>query len=240
MLGRGTFDRETVPMNLAKLKKFGRQFEVVVDADMAVAIKEGRDVDIKDVVKAPDIYSDAKKGLVAPENKMEEVFGTSDKEKIAREIITSGEIQLTADYRKKLREQKKRRILTIIHRNAVDPKTHLPHPMTRLENAFEQAKVNIDEFKRAEDQVQNVVAKLKVILPLRFETDEIAIKIGPNYAAKMYSVVKNYAKILRDEWQSDGSWICVVEIPAGLKQDMLDDLNKQTHGNIHARLVKTR
>lgn len=240
MLGRETYEKEHVSLNLARLRKGGLSFEIVVDADLAVALKEGSNVEIKSVMKAPDIYSDAKKGMLAPENKMMELFGTSDREKIAKDIINEGEIQLTADYRKQLREQKKRRILTIIHRNAVDPRTHLPHPMTRLENAFEEARVSIDEFKKAEDQVQNVVSKLKLILPLKFETDEVALRIPANYATKMYSLVKNYGKILRDEWQTDGSWICVLEIAAGLRQDMLDDLNNQTHGNVEMRVVSTR
>ena len=34
----------------------------------------------------------------------------------------------------------------MIHRNAVDPKTGLPHPPQRIESAMEEAKIHVDEI----------------------------------------------------------------------------------------------
>ena len=165
---------------------------------------------------------------------------TKSKDEIARQILKDGEIQLTAEYRQKLREAKRRRILNIIHRNGVDPRTHLPHPLTRLENAFEEAKVKVDEFKSAEDQVKAVLEKLRPILPVKFEVAEFALKIPAEHAARIYSTVKNFSKIVREEWQNDGSWVALVELPAGLRDEFLDELNKLTHGNVEAKLMKSR
>jgi len=35
---------------------------------------------------------------------------------------------------------------------------------------------------------------------------------------------------------NDGSWHAVVEIPAGLQNEFFDELNKETHGNIHTKI----
>ena len=240
MHGRETFDKDRIHINVARLRKGGQTFEVVVDADQAVAFREGRLKDFREVVKSQEVFTDAKKGERAQESHFAQVFNTTDKDEVLRMILSEGEIQLTAEYRQKLRDAKKRQIITIIHRNGVAPQTHLPHPVTRLENAFDEAKVHLDEFRRAEDQVQDVLKSLRLVLPIKFELVEVALRIPAQHATRAYGTVKSYCKILRDEWLSDGTWSAVVELPAGLRDELFDELNRQTHGNVESRVVQTR
>src|SRR3989338_11521432 len=107
---------------IARLKSNNQLFEILVDCDMALALKEGKNISLKDVLAADRIFSDAKKGLEASENAMKQIFGTNDAEEVAKTIIQKGEIQLTQEYREKLREEKRKQVITIIHRNGVDPK----------------------------------------------------------------------------------------------------------------------
>ena len=225
---------------IARLKAHGQDFEILVDCSNALALREGKDVDMHDILAAMQIFSDAKKGLTASENAMKQIFGTSDVNEVARQIIQKGEIQLTQEYREKIREEKRKQIIAIIHRNGVDPKTHLPHPPQRIENAFIEAKFHVDEFKPVQEQVQEALKKLRPILPIKFEIKELAIKIPPDFAPKCYSTVKSFATILREEWQSNGYWVGVVEIPGGMESDFYDKLNKICHGNLESKVLKVK
>ena len=153
---------------IARLKTHGQSFELLVDCDNALLLKEGREVAIRDVLAAMNVFSDAKKGIAASETAMKQIFGTSDVEEVARQIIKKGEVQITQEHREKIREQKKKQAIDIIHRNGVDPKTHSPHPITRLENALKEAKFHFDERKPVQEQVQEALKALKPILPIRF------------------------------------------------------------------------
>ncbi len=235
-----TFDKERISLNLARLKKSGKTYEIDVNSELALAFKGGANVDIRDVLKVEKVFYDAKKGLEASQQEMQSLFGTSDPLEVAKIIIKEGDIQLTAEYRQKLRENKKKKIINIIHRNAVDPKTHLPHPPQRIENAMEEAKVHIDEYKPVQKQVEEILKKIRPILPIKFEIKEIAVKIPPDYAGKSYSTVKSFGKIIREDWQTDGSWVCVIEMPGGLEQDFYDAVNKICHGDIESKVLKTR
>ncbi|MFH1053336.1 MAG: ribosome assembly factor SBDS [Candidatus Woesearchaeota archaeon] len=235
-----TYDKERIHINVARLRKGSEKFEIDVDPDKAIAYKNGQISDINEVLKAKKIFSDAKKGMEVSEKILETIFKTSDPLEVANIILKNGEIQLTEEYRKKMRELKIKKIISIIHRNGVDPKTHLPHPMTRLENAIEQAKVKIDDYKPAEMQVQDVLKKLRVVLPIKFEIKEVAIKISSEYAAKSYNLVKEFGTILKDEWLTDGSWLVVIDIPGGLENDFYDKLNNFTHGNIESKVLKIK
>ncbi len=225
---------------IARLKAQGHNFEILVDCSNALALREGKDLDMHDVLAAMQVFSDARKGLVASETAMKQLFGTSDPREVAKQIIQKGEIQLTQEYREKLREEKRKQIISIIHRNGVDPKTHLPHPPQRIENAFIEAKFHVDEFRPVQEQVQEALKKLRPILPIKFEVKEIAIKISPEYAPKCYSTVKTFGTILREEWQSSGNWIAVVELPGGLENDLYDKLNKICHGNVESKVLRIK
>jgi len=223
---------EKIKFNIARLKKAGQIFEINVDPDLAVKFKKGELTNLREVLKAEQIFSDTKKGEMASETQLQETFKTTDPLQIAEIIIKQGEIQLTSEFRSEEREKKKKQILDIINKNAINPTTKLPHPLQRLELAFDEAKVQINEHQSAEEQVDHILDQLRPILPIKFEQSTLKLTIPATHAAKSYSLVQRYSKILKESWNPDGSWTATIELPAGLKPDFLDKLNSQTHGGI--------
>lgn len=225
---------------LARLKVQGHTFEILVDCDHAIALKEGMEASMEDVLAVQKIYSDAKKGMEASEHVMKEIFQTTDVAEISKKIIHSGEIQLTTEYRERLRDVKRKRIIDFIRRNGVDPITHAPHPLLRIENAFAEARIHIDEFQPVNAQVDDAIKKLRPILPISFEVKEIIAKFSAEYGPKAYSVVSKFGSILKDEWLRDGSWAVVVEMPAGMEQEFYDKINKLTMGTVETKVLRIK
>ncbi|MFC1753707.1 ribosome assembly factor SBDS [Thermoproteota archaeon] len=238
MMGRQTMDKERVSFNLAKLHKGGVNFEVAVDPDLAIDYRTGKSVEIKEVIRSDKIFSDVKKGLLAPENKMKELFKTTDTMSVAEILLKEGEIQLTEEYREKVREEKRKKIISTIVKNGIDPRTKLPHPPQRIELAMAEAKVKIDMFKTAEQQIEEIVSKLRPILPISFEKKRIMVKFPPEYAGKAYSILSGFGKPGKEDWKTDGSFECEIEIPAGMEPDFYDQLNNATHGNIETKVIE--
>ena len=224
---------------IARLKIDKENFEILVDCEKAMEFKHGKSIGMDNILAGSDIYKDVKKGEHAPENVMHRLFGTDDKLKIAEEIIKKGEVQLTVQYKNKIREEKRRQIIEIIRKNAIDPRTGLPHPAARIERAMEEARVRIDEMKNAEEQIQAIVKELRELLPIKFETRQIAVRIPAEYTGNSYKTLKGYGKLVKDEWQSDGSLIAVVELPAGLQEEFFEKLNGLTHGNVETKIIGT-
>ncbi len=237
-IGSQTMDKERVSFNLARLRKGGKKFEVAIDADKAIEFKKGNSVDIQDVVKSDKIFADVKKGLLAEETSLNELFKTADTLAIAKTIVQEGEIQFTEEYRRKLREEKRNRLVTIICRNAIDPKTKLPHPPQRIENALDEARITLDDFKSAEEQLDDVMKKLQPILPIKIAIKKIEVTIPATYAAKAYSAIAPFGKPQKEAWNNDGSYTCTVDIPAGLEADFYDKLNSLTHGGLQAKVLE--
>jgi len=217
-------------MNLARLKKGAEHFEIVVHPDQALAWRKTQQGDIRDTLFMQGVFTDAKKGLHAPEHRLKAVFGTDDVLEVAKQIILKGEIQLTAEFHQQRREQKRKQIVELIHRFGIDPRTKAPHPITRIEAALEEAKAKIDEFKSVEEQAQEIIKLIQPIIPIAFATKKISITIPAQHASKSYAVIKKFGKILREAWLSDGSWQGTIEVPGGLENDLYDQINKLTRG----------
>ncbi|MFW6014449.1 MAG: ribosome assembly factor SBDS [Nanoarchaeota archaeon] len=215
---------------IARLKKGGANLEVLVDCEKAIEYRESKGVSLEDVLATEKIFSDAKKGMVASESQLESLFETTDPGVIADKIIKEGEVQLTAEYKNKLLREKKNKILQMIHNNAIDPKTGNPIPISRLELALEEAKIRISEHRTNEEQAKEIVKKLHAILPIKIDKVTIRVKIPAIYAGKCYAQVKGMGEIVKEEWLNDGSWLCMLETPAGRKNEIIDKINNFTKG----------
>jgi ribosome maturation protein SDO1 len=223
---------------IARLHKGADRFEVLVDPHEAEHIMEGKTENILSALAIDAVFSDSKKGTHAPAESLQKHFNTTDITVIAKEIIQKGEIQLTTEQRHEMVEQKKKRIVDMIVRNAMDPKTKMPHPRTRIELAMAEAKVHIDPFKSVNQQMKTVLEVLRPIIPISMEHARVSVKIPPEFVGKAYGAVRSFGTLEREEWQSDGSWIGIVKLPAGMQADFYDRLNTLTKGNIETRVLK--
>ncbi|HDP73822.1 MAG TPA: ribosome assembly factor SBDS [Candidatus Woesearchaeota archaeon] len=230
-------EKESISFNVTKIKKAGNNFEVVIEPELAVKLREGQDVDLIDAAKSMHVFTDANKGLLAADKDIMEAFGTIEPEKVIKKIIKEGEVHLTAKIRDELRQRKLRRLIDIIHMNSVDPKTKLPHPVSRIEAAIEEAKLHVDEFKPVEEQIEGFVSKLKLILPLSFEKKRLEVTIPAVYSAKGYGYVKQHAPFLFEQWNNDGSFSCKLEVPAGHVEEIMDVLNNMTKGEVEIKIL---
>ncbi len=223
---------------IARLRKHGEVFEVLVDPYLARDLKEGKEVDFEKLLAVEEVFKDASKGDRVSNEGLSKAFGTTDIRKIVKTIILEGEVQITAEQRKEMLKQKKRQIVEYIRKNAVDPRTGTPHPPARIERAMEEAKVHVDIFKPVESQVKDVVKAIKRILPLRFEEIEVAIKVPADYTGKAISALYSFGGVEKEEWQKDGSWICVMKIPAGMQGELMDLLAKTTKGEALTKILR--
>lgn len=220
-----------------KYRKKGYLFSIFIDAEKAAEFRNGK-VGLDDVLATDDIFTDAKKGIRAPEDELKEVFGTLDRNKIAEIIVRDGELPVTKKQRNEAQEEKRKMIVNIISRNAVDPKTGLPHPPQRIEAAMDEAKVSIDEHKSAEEQIGLVLEKINPIIPIRLEVKKLEFVIPAKFAGQTYGLIKREAKVLKNEWRNDGSLKVLVEIPVGLEDKFFTDVNHMCHGELESKEIK--
>ena len=222
---------------LATYDREGKHFEIYIDPDGTYAFLDGSKKDLKNILVADEIYADAKKGERAKASDVEKIFGTQDMMRILEFMLKKGEVQLTTEQKRKKTAEKRKQIIAILLREAIDPRTKAPHTQIRLENAIEQARIHVEPFKDAREQIDDIVKTLRPILPMKFEKTKIAVKVPAAFSHKCYGSLKNYG-IKKEQWTKEGDLIVVIEIFAGMQSEVYDRLNKMTNGQVETRIVE--
>jgi ribosome maturation protein SDO1 len=229
--------READDAVIARLVVAGNHFEVLVDPSAVQALKDGKDVDLRDKLPQDHIYKDAKKGDKISDEFLKKQFNTTDVYAIAKLIIRQGEVQVTTDQRRTMTEAKRRQIVDFIARNSINPQTNTPHPPGRISAALDEAKFHIDPFKDVETQASEALDKLRPLIPIRMEHVKVRVRTQAAHYPKVISDIKALGHILEEEWGTDGSWTGLIEIPGGVQTDLEERLKSRTKGQVEVTFV---
>ena len=213
---------------LARLEKGGKRYEALVDPDLVEQWKEdSSNIQLDDFMAMDEIFHDARAGERPTEDALMNTFQTLDVETILNIILDKGSIQLTTAQRKARVEHMRQQIIHHIHSQAIDPKSKSPHPRTRIELALQESKYSVDPFKRLEEQIKDAIAKLKPLIPLSFESVRLAFRVPGSAYGSVSQLLRTYQK--KEGWLENGDWACVIEIPAGMKGDIIGQVLKRSN-----------
>ena len=85
-------------------------------------------------------------------------------------------------------------------------------------------------FRNIDEQVKDIVEKLRPIIALKSENIVLEISIPAQFVAQSYTVLKSTGTLKKEDWQSNGSLKAILEIPAGARPNVIDRLGSITKG----------
>ena len=221
---------------IARIKIKGKNYETLVDVDKALQLRQGKPVNIENVMSIDKIFYDSKKGLHVSDKDLEDAFGTPEIGKIVEKIIKNGEIQVPKEYKDKERGDKKKQVIDFLSKHAIDSSTGNPHTPSRIENALNESGVSIDN-RPVEQQISGIIEKLREILPIKIQKKKLKLIIPSEHTGKVYGLLKEYKE--KEDWLSNGDLDVIVSVPVGLLEDFYDKLNSITHGSSISQEIKT-
>ena len=216
----------------------GEKFEILVKPDPALEFKLGKRKEISGVLISDEIYSDSNKGTRASTEKLMKAFKTTDANAIATIMLQKGELNLTTDQRRKMVSEKRKQIVDNIAKTYVDPRSHLPHPPLRIEQAMDDARVSVDPFRNTDEQIKEIIEQLRSIIPLKSENMLLEILVPAQFAAQSYAVLKSFGTLKKEEWQSNGALKVILDIPAAARANVMDRLGSVTKGTASIEVSK--
>lgn len=217
----------------ARIKKAGKNFEIIVDLDEALKFRKG--LGSSPGAESDKIFTDLKKGLIASQIELKFAFGTNEPNAIISEIVRKGEILTTQDYRDEEREKKIKQVVDFLVKNSVDPRTGNPHTSERIKNALEQAHVNIKNIP-VENQIKDILDEITKIIPISVKMKKIRVTIPAIHTGKAYGIFGSYKE--SEEWLANGSLQANLNIPSGMLMAFYDKLNSVTHGSALTEEIK--
>ena len=211
---------------LARIKREGKNFEIIVDLDDALKFRKGELSSVE--AEGDRIFYDSKKGQVASDSDLRKAFGTTELNVIVEKIVKSGEVLVTQEKRDEEKEKRYKQVVDFLAVNSIDPKTGNPHTAERIKRALEEAHVNLKNVP-IENQIKDIIYEISKFIPIKLEMKKVKITVPAIYTGKAYGIVSQYKE--NEKWLDDGSLQITVSIPAGIVMNFYDRLNSVTHGS---------
>ena len=219
---------------IARIKKEGKHFEILVDLEEAMKVQKGEG-NIGVAVLTDAIFHNLKSGEHASDSELKELFGSEDALVVAEKIIKRGEVVRTADSIKAEHEQKYKQAVDFLSKNAVSAEGR-PYTPDRIMKALEEAHVNIKN-KPIESQIGEIIDQLSKVLPIKIELKKVRLTIPAIHTGRAYGLVKEF--LVEEKWENNGNLQVVIEMPTALIFDFYDRINGATHGSVLSEELKS-
>ena len=228
---RGTSRVDIGENTIVRYKHGKLRYEIVVDPREALKWKQNKrdEVDQTELFTTRDIFHNITKGERPTDEDLLNSFGDMTNEEMLFTILEKGELLLTQDQRNELTAKRRKEIVDYIHRHTINPKNQQPHPKLRIENALLQAGISLQEKGKVADIVPEIIQQLQTLLPMRFESIKLEIRMPSQLAGSIFQQFYSYGELSAEEW-SGAFFSCQLLLPSGLLSDFTEFLNKRTKG----------
>ena len=224
--------------SIVRYEKHGRRYELLVNPEPAWLYLQGEEVEIDDIFEVYIVYENISRGVKSTQDDLDVAFEGMTEREIAVTILKEGHLQLTIEQRNEILKEKRKEIVDFIHIHCINPRENTPIPRDRLENAIIDLGVNISYNDDVKSQAMEIIDQLKPIMPIRFESVKLAVKIPPSYTGSLYGYAISSGNLIQEEWLSDGSLAVVVQIPSGTQADFLEQITSKTKGKAQVKVLE--
>jgi len=215
------------PSTISRLTLHGEKFEIIVAPDPALNFKLTGKGDVRKILLVDEVYSDSKKGLRVPSEKLRKFFGTTDVYVIAEKILKEGDLQLTGEQRRRMIESKRQQIVAMLSKLLLEPSSGNPIPSLRIEQSLSQTGVSIDPFKPPEEQVKNVVKALRKVLQFKVNEVVLTLTCAQTLSNDVYGFANSIGEVDQTRVQKDKSVKITVRVPSVTMSYFLENLGKK-------------
>ena len=210
-------------------------FEILCHPGTVLKYRDGQ-LPFDKVLFADTVYKNFGTGDRAKETELVEAFGVADQHTCAQKILEEGEYSLSTKERQELVEKKRREMITFVHKNYTDPRTKTPHPLVRVEQVFQDLKLNVDPFKPAEKQVADIFSKLVEKIPLKKSLVYAQLSLKHQFIGSAMPIAHKFGKVTGEKYDHVGVTMDLSIVP-GDYDALTNELHKVCKGDYQLELL---
>ena len=94
------------------------------------------------------------------------------------------------------------------------------------------------QLTAVDQQVQTALKAIKPLIPIKIEKAKVAVRLPGSAAGKAYTTIHGFGEIVNEEWQQDGSWIGIIEMPGGLQNSFAAKMAEISGGEAETKVIK--
>ncbi|KAI0307517.1 Shwachman-Bodian-diamond syndrome protein [Multifurca ochricompacta] len=218
-------------VSIVRLKKGGKRYEIACYKNKVQEWRNGVEKDLDEILQISNVFMNVSKGEVAKSNDLKKSFGTDDRDTIAREILSKGDVQVSEKEREHDIAALRREIATLVAEKCADPATQAPYSVGIIEKAMTEAGYSVRANKNAKSQVAECIKILQSDSTLPIERAKMRIRVTipvANIDGLRAKLLDGIDKLEREETGEE--WSGTMLIDPGQFRVITDLLNKTVKG----------
>jgi len=120
-----------------RLTKKGKRFEIACYRNKVLSYRNKIETDLKEVLQIDSVFSNVSKGTLWSGKDLLEIFGTTDKLTICKEILDKGVLQVSEQERSALYESLYRDVASTVADKTVNPENNRPYTVSPYFHLFQ-------------------------------------------------------------------------------------------------------
>ncbi|KAI3381075.1 hypothetical protein SNEBB_001421 [Seison nebaliae] len=220
-----------------KQKKGGKRFEIACYKNKVLSWRSGIERDLDEVLQSHQIFINVSKGQLAKKDDIVKCYKSNDEEKILKEILKNGTLQVSDKERHTQEENAFKEIAMIVASKCIDPETKRPHTASMIEKAMKTLQFGPSLSQSTKKQALHVIKRLmdSDIISI----DRVSMKIDVQMPVKEGKQIKNQVTILMqlvNDVKVDDQQMSISGIVSPGNFKKINDLVQQTtrgHGIVH-------
>eukprot|EP01023_Acetabularia_acetabulum_P059313 TRINITY_DN7129_c1_g1_i1.p1 TRINITY_DN7129_c1_g1~~TRINITY_DN7129_c1_g1_i1.p1 ORF type:complete len:405 (-),score=66.86 TRINITY_DN7129_c1_g1_i1:540-1682(-) len=146
---------------VVRYKKYGKRFEIACYKNKVKDWRNEIEKDMDEVLQTVEVFSNVSKALLANDEDLKLVFGTTDRAKVCREILISGEMQVSDKERKQEMDVIFKDVAKVLSNMCIDTNTNRPYTHNTLERALQEIHFKVDTKRPAKLQALEALKQLQ-------------------------------------------------------------------------------
>jgi len=218
---------------IVRLKSHGKRFEIACYKNKVLNWREGIEKDLQEVIQTETIFENVSTGTFAKAKDLKAAFNTTDLETICKQILKTGELQVSDKEREVHSEGLFKDIVTFIVERCVHPQTGRQLTPLTVENALRSIGLSVKPDKPAKKQALDGIKALCEKMPESFLRAKMRLRItcplelAPDIKD---TLVSDHAAEVEEESKDSDSSVCAITFvcdPSHYRQ--LDQLATKTY-----------
>ena len=176
---------------VVRLKKQGKRFEVACYKNKVANWRSGVETDLDEVLQTEAVFSNVSRGVLAKDEDLKAVFGTTDTKSVCLRILTEGDTQVSDRERAVELGALFRDVAAAIASRCVNTSTRRPFTVSMVERALKDAGFSVDGKRPAKAQAGDAEALLASRgLPIERARMRLRAVVHPDAAAQLTSALE--------------------------------------------------
>lgn len=209
---------------VVRMKRAGKRFEIACYKNKVVSWRNKTETDLDEVLQTQNVFTNVSKGEFAKKEDLVKCFGHDDVEKICKQILDKGELQISEKERSNQLESALKDVATIVSEKCINSETKRPFPVSIIEKSMKQIHFSVNPKKNTKQQALEVIKKLKEVLPIERCMMKLRIVTHKRNKDKLRELASD---IESQQIEGDGVLEVIMSIDPG-KFRQIDELVRST------------